>query len=508
MPHAVTGEAGLLRVEHISKAFPGVQALDDVSLTVQRSEIHALVGENGAGKSTLMNIIAGVYPPDTGTIELDGAQVRIQNEHTASRLGVAMVHQEQSLAPRLSITENIFAGQPLTTRLGLLDWTRMHGRAREVLARLQVELDPRRAVATLSPAQRQMVEIAKALSRSVRLLILDEPTAALTLRESDHLFAVLRDVARSGVSILYVSHRLREVFELASHVTVLKDGRVTGVRRTSEIDVDGLIRLMVGRELSFAPDPRRAAAGAPIVLEVTGLHAPPVVDASLQVRAGEIVCLAGLVGAGRTELCEAIFGARPIVDGHVRLNDKPLAIHGPADAVRAGIGMVPEDRKEAGLFLDMSLEENIASSNLSLFSHFGLLSSRAMRSTAIEFVRSLRIVTPSIRRRVRSLSGGNQQKTLLARWLARRPRLLIVDEPTRGVDVGAKAEIYRILRDLAAGGTALLVVSSELPEVLALAHRIVVMAEGRLTGVIDARTAGEVEVLQLASPRREREVAA
>lgn len=508
MPVAEANQLPRLRVTHVSKAFPGVQALDDVLLAVEPGEIHALVGENGAGKSTLMNIIAGVYAPDAGAIELDGLSVRIPDEHAASLLGIAMVHQEQSLAPLLSIAENVFAGHPLTDRLGLLDWPMMVTRATAILARLGVQLDPRRRVASLSPAQRQMIEIAKALSRSVRLLILDEPTAALTLRESDHLFAVLRELASSGVSVLYVSHRLREVFELASRVTVLKDGRVTGLRDTAHIEVDDLIRLMVGRDLSFEPDPRRAAANAAVVLEVRNLSAPPVVEASLQIQAGEIVCLAGLVGAGRTELCEAIFGARRITGGQVLVNNRPLEVRGPADAVQAGIGMVPEDRKEAGLFLEMSVEENIASANLALFSRFGLLSARALRVTAESFVRSLRIVTPSVRRRVRSLSGGNQQKILLARWLARAPRLLIVDEPTRGVDVGAKAEIYRILRQLAADGTALLVVSSDLPEVLALAHRIVVMAEGRVTGVVAARDASEIGVLRLASPRAERGEAA
>ena len=502
MSTSAPGSTSRLRVTGISKSFPGVRALDDVALEVLPGEIHALVGENGAGKSTLMNIIAGVYQPDAGTIEIDGKATVIAGERHAAELGIGIVHQEQSLAPLLTIAENIFAGHPPITRFGVIDIGGMRRRAGRLLAELGTSIDPARTVATLSPAQRQMVEIAKALSGSLRLLILDEPTAALTLGETRHLFGIVRRLAAEGIAILFVSHRLGEVFEIASRVTVLKDGRLTGVRSIHEITTDDLVRLMVGRELSFAPDPRRVAANTPVILAIEHLDARPVRDASLTVRAGEIVCLAGLIGAGRTELVEAVFGARRITSGTIRVNGNILRPRTPRDSVAAGIGMVPEDRKEGGLFLEMTITENVAASNLDLFSRWGLISWSGVAAATAAYIASLHIATPSQRRRVRFLSGGNQQKVLLARWLLRNPIVLIVDEPTRGVEVGAKAEIYRILRALAAAGTALLVVSSDLPEVLSLAHRIVVMADGSIAGELDAAGADELTVLRMAAPKR------
>lgn len=496
------GTVARLRCSGICKSFPGVRALDDVALEVLPGEIHALVGENGAGKSTLMNIVAGVYQPDAGTIEVDCRTVVIAGERHATELGIGIVHQEQSLAPLLSVAENIFAGHPPLTRLGFIDAREMRRRAGVLLAELGASIDPSRTVGTLSPARRQMVEIAKALSGTLRLLILDEPTAALTLGETQHLFGIVRRLATEGIAILFVSHRLGEVFEIASRVTVLKDGKLTGVRSTSDITTDDLVRLMVGRELSFAADPRRVPADAPVVLAVEHLDAKPVHDGSLTVRAGEIVCLAGLIGAGRTELVEAVFGARRITSGTIRVNGQILRPRLPRDSVAVGIGMVPEDRKEGGLFLEMTITENVAASNLDLFSSRGLISWPRVAAATARFVQSLRIATPNLRRRVRFLSGGNQQKVLLARWLLRNPSVLIVDEPTRGVDVGAKAEIYRILRGLASAGTALLVVSSDLPEVLALAHRIVVMADGSISGELDAAEADELTVLRMAAPTR------
>jgi ribose transport system ATP-binding protein/rhamnose transport system ATP-binding protein len=485
----------------ISRAFPGVQALLDVGFDVLPGEIHALVGENGAGKSTLMNVLAGVHRPDEGTIEIDGTPVEIDSEAKASELGIAMVHQEQSLVPRLSIAENIFGGRPPLTSARTIDSASMRRQAAEVLGRLGLAVSPSRPVASLSLAQAQIVEIAKAVIRPLRVLILDEPTASLSPEEGAHLFRVMRALASDGVAVVYVSHRLGEVFELSDRVTVLKDGQVTGVRRTADVVVDDLIQLMVGRQLSFEPDPYRAPADAPVVLEVSSLTAPPVRDIDLSVRAGEIVCLAGLVGSGRTELCETIFGARPIRSGTVALDGKVLKLRHPGDAVAAGIGMVPEDRKATGLFLSMDVAQNVAAASIRDFVSHGVVSWKEVRKTTERFVSMLSIRTPSLNRRVIYLSGGNQQKVLLARWLVESPRLLIVDEPTRGIDVGSKAEIYRILRDLAKAGTALLVVSSDLPEVLALAHRIVVLCEGRVGGELDARDADELKVLRLASPR-------
>lgn len=475
-------------------------ALDDVSFEVLPGEIHAMVGENGAGKSTLMHIIAGVYRPDEGQMAMDEKPYAPDDEKAAQVAGVAIVFQEGSLFPPLSIAENIFVGRQPVSNLGLIDFEQMNKHTRELLRELEVELPPTTRVRDLSPGQRQLVEIAKALSQQVRLLILDEPTSSLSLGEARHLFKILRQLAERGVAIVYVSHRLAEVFEIADRVTVLRDGKVTGVRKIGETNPDDLIHLEVGRVLSFAPDPVGSPVGASVMLEVENLVAPPVTEASLKVHAGEIVCLAGLVGAGRTELCEAIFGIRKRESGQIRVNGAVIDPHHPLNAMQAGIGMVPEDRREAGLFLAMSIASNIAAANMDNVSTNGLIADRQIERLATQSIESLRIATPDFRRQVMYLSGGNQQKVLLGRWLARKPKLLIVDEPTRGVDVGAKADVYNILRELAKNGIALLVVSSDLPEVLSLAHRIVVMSEGRTVGELDPRQADEVSVLQLATP--------
>ena len=487
-----------LAIRDCRKAFPGVVALTDVSLTVSPGEIHAVLGENGAGKSTLGKIVGGVYQRDAGSVELDGEPLEGLDEAAAGRLGIAIVHQEGSLVPQLSIAENIFAGRQPTRWAGVVDRGEMARRTIALLADLGVTLDPWTRVRHLSTAQAQVVEIAKALSRDLRLLILDEPTSALTLTEAARLFMIVRRLKANGVSTIYVSHRLAEIFELCDRVTVLKDGRVTGTRAVAETDQNELIRLMVGRDVAF--DREAASAPGEIVLEVVGVSAPPFVrEASIAVRRGEIVCLAGLIGSGRSEVCETIFGVRKPRTGVIRLNGKPVRWTGPWDAMRAGIGMVPEDRKEAGLFLTKSVADNIAAAVLPKVSPNGVMSDRAMASLAAEYVRELKIATPSIRQAVGNLSGGNQQKVLLAKWLAPAPDLLIVDEPTRGVDVGARAEIYRLLRDLKGRGLALLVVSSDLPEVLTLADRIIVMADGRTVGEIDGATADEESVLRLAT---------
>lgn len=487
-----------LRIESLSKSFPGVQALDGVSLEVYPGEIHALCGENGAGKSTLVKIVSGVYGPDSGTVELDGQSIVGIDEAQAARLGIGIVHQEGSLVATLSVAENIFAGRQPVGFLGQVDRRRMHAEAGRLLELLGVRLDPRALVAEISPAEAQAVEIAKALSVDLKLLILDEPTAALSIAEAGRLFAVARRLAAQGISILYISHRLAEIFELCQRVTVLKDGRLSGTREVAETTRDELIRLMVGREVLLERFGAAAKSESP-VLEVKDLAAPGVRRASLSVFGGEIVCLAGLVGAGRSELCQALFGVRRYSQGSVRLLGKPVRFRHPAEAVRAGIGMVPEDRKLAGLFLEMSLVDNISAANLEAVSTGLVISPAKSRALAERYIDRLRIVTPSVYQAAEHLSGGNQQKVLLSRWLARSPKLLIVDEPTRGVDVGARAEIYRILRELAAQGVALLVVSSELPEVLALADRIVVMREGETVGEIPGGCADEVTVLRLAA---------
>jgi ribose transport system ATP-binding protein/rhamnose transport system ATP-binding protein len=487
-----------LVVRDVTKAFPGVQALAGVSLTVGAGEVHALLGENGAGKSTLGKIIGGVYARDAGEIELDGRPLGNIDEAEAGKLGIAVVHQEGSLVPQLSIAENIFAGRQPTGFLGTVDRRAMAKRTSELLADLGVPLDPFLPVRALSAAQAQVIEIAKALSRDLRLLILDEPTSALTLTETERLFAIVRRLKANGVSIIYVSHRLAEIFALCDRVTVLKDGRLSGTRDVAGTSEDELIRLMVGRDVLFA----REDGGSPgaVVLEVERLAAAPHVrDASFTVRAGEIVCLSGLVGSGRSETCEAIFGARRRDAGRVCVAGKEVRFSGPWDAIAAGVGMMPEDRKEAGLFLSHSIAANISATVLGEVSPRGVFSEEKAAALAGRFIRELRIATPSAAQAVGNLSGGNQQKVLLAKWLAPEPRLLIVDEPTRGVDVGARAEIYRILRGLKDKGLAVLVVSSDLPEVLTLADRIIVMADGRTVGELAGATATEEKVLRLAT---------
>ncbi len=487
-----------LEVRAVSKDFPGVRALDGVSMTVRPGEVHALLGENGAGKSTLGKILAGVYRCDSGTMLLDGVPLAPIDEIEAARAGIGIVHQEGSLVGQLSIAENVFAGHMPAGFLGRLDRRAMAARAARLLDELGLPLDPRLPVASLSAAQAQVVEIAKALSRELRLLILDEPTAALTLTETDRLFAVVRRLAASGVSVVYVSHRLAEIFQISQRVTVLKDGRLSGTVETAATHEDELIRLMVGRDVHIG---RAAATCGPgeLVLEVAAVAAPAVARASMSVRAGEIVCLAGLIGSGRTELCETIFGARPLLAGAMRLHGRPFRPHGPWDAMAAGVGMVPEDRKRSGLFLEMDVGANVTAAVLGQVTSGGVVRPARVEALAARYVRDLRIATPSLRQSLGNLSGGNQQKVLLAKWLAMGPRLLIVDEPTRGVDVGARADIYRILRDLAARGMALLVVSSDLPEVLALADRIVVMADGRTVGELPGGDADEAAVLRLAT---------
>jgi ABC-type sugar transport system ATPase subunit len=486
-----------LAVTGLGKSFPGVRALEGVSLQVAPGEVHALLGENGAGKSTLGKIVAGVYTADAGEVWLDGAPLSGLDEAAASALGIGIVHQEGSLVPQLSVAENVFAGRQPTTFLNQVDWRQMNRRTQLLMDELGLAIDPRTRVGQLSAAQAQVVEIAKALSRELKLLILDEPTAALTLTETERLFAVVRRLAASGVAVIYVSHRLAEIFRISQRVTVLKDGRVTGTRETAQTSEDELIRLMVGRDVLIG----RAAAATPgeVVLEAEDVAAPQVRQANLTVRRGEIVCLAGLIGSGRSELCETIFGARPMTSGRLRIKGRPYRPGGPWDAIAAGIGMVPEDRKAGGLFLAMDVATNISAAVLDRVSQGGVVRPERMDALAERFVRELRIATPSLRQHVGNLSGGNQQKVLLAKWLALEPDLLIVDEPTRGVDVGARAEIYRLLRDLAAKGLALLVVSSDLPEVLALADRIVVMADARTVGELRAEEADEESVLRLAT---------
>ncbi|MDQ3466702.1 MAG: sugar ABC transporter ATP-binding protein, partial [Chloroflexota bacterium] len=464
----------------ITKSFPGVRALQDVSLEVRRGEIHALVGENGAGKSTLMKILYGVYQPDAGTILLDGEATTIPSPHAAQQLGISMVHQELNLIPALDVARNVFLGREPTRGLGVIDWAKTYQATRSLLAQLHIRLNPRTPVRRLSTAQKQMVEIARALSWQPRLLILDEPTSSLTQTEIAELFRILRTLRESGVSVLYISHRLEELAEIADRVTVFRDGRYIATEDARTTPISTLIRLMVGRSVDQLFPKVELPVGAE-VLRVEGLSRQGAFrDVSFAVHAGEIVGMAGLVGAGRSETARVIFGADRKDRGNLFLEGQPVTIDSPADAIAAGIGLLPEDRKLQGLVLPLSVKLNVSLATLPAVSPGGVIRQRARAAIARRFVQDLRVRTPSIEARVRNLSGGNQQKVVLAKWLASHPKVLIFDEPTRGIDVGAKVEVYNLMNGLAARGVGILLISSELPEVLGMSDRVLVMHEGQL----------------------------
>jgi ribose transport system ATP-binding protein len=488
----------LLRCRGVSKSFPGVTALAGVDFEVNPGEVHALAGENGAGKSTLMHILAGVHQPDAGAIEFQGRPVRILNERHAQQMGIGIVFQERSLFDLLSVGENIFAGNQPVTRGGIVDRAQLYAKAKALLQRIGLDVDPSTRLGALSPAQQQMVEIAKALSFHSRLFILDEPTASLSAAETETLFRVVRQLRHEGVGVIYISHRLGEIFQLADRVTVLKDGRVQGTMPVAAVSPDSLVSLMVGRDLAretHHPAPIRRGVPA---LEVIGIAGPKIKPLSFRAWPGEILVFAGLAGAGRTELARMIFGADPLLQGELRVQGKSVRIRSPRDAMAAGIGYLPEDRKELGLFPEMSIAQNIAAANLERFGAWQL-SDRSMDDLALSYMQRLHIAAPSPRTPAGKLSGGNQQKVLLARWLLRDPAVLIVDEPTRGIDVGARAEIYTSLRALAREGKAIVVLSSDLPEVLTLGDRILVMRQGAIAGELSAAEASEEAVMRLAA---------
>jgi len=491
--------ASLLQARGISKSFPGVRALNGVNFEVRPGEVHGLLGENGAGKNTLMHILAGVFPPDEGSLYLRGQLVSFNNPRAAQAAGIAMVFQERSLAGPLTVAENVFFGRQPVGRWGAIDRARLHQGTLEVLAELDIELDPETIVEDLSPAEQQMVEIAKAISIEAQLLVLDEPTSTLTEAETTILFRVINRLRERSAGIIYVSHRMAEVFRICDRITVLRDGEYQGTFARCEVTEEKLISRMVGREFRF-----RAAEGAGMsgstrpALEVQGLSDDRLLrQISFRAHAGEITALAGLAGSGRTELAMAIFGARPITSGRVLTQGRPVAVRSPRDAIRAGIGYLPEDRKEAGLFLDLSLPANFGVAALDRFGCWWL-GDRSMEEQAEATAARLRL-SNSRARSVQELSGGNQQKVMVARWLLVRPPIFIVDEPTRGIDIGAKMEIHHLLRELAREGVAIVLISSELPEVLSLADRILVMREGCMAGEIPRAEATEERILRLAA---------
>ncbi|MCR4408343.1 MAG: sugar ABC transporter ATP-binding protein [Anaerolineae bacterium] len=490
----------ILRMEQICKRFPGVQALDNVTFRVARGEIHALVGENGAGKSTLMKILTGAIPRDSGQIILRGQEIEIDSPGRAQQLGISMIHQELALIPYLNVGQNIYLGrEPGGPLPGLINWPQLYSQAREQLARLNMDLDPLTAVADLPIAQQQMVEVAKALSFNADIIVMDEPTSALTERETETLFEVMRTLKAQGVTIIFISHRLEEVFEVADRVTVLRDGRLIGVAPISEVSMDDVVRMMVGRELGEMY-PKQEVSRQDVVLRVRGLtRGNDLRGVSLELHRGEILGIAGLVGAGRTPLARALFGIDPVERGEIWVDGQPARINSPHAAIRLGLGFVPEDRKEQGLFLGMAVRENITIGILDRFSVLGFPRFRELDRLAESYVRQLDIRTPSLRQRMRNLSGGNQQKVVIARWLTLHPKVLILDEPTRGIDVGAKAEIHALMNRLAGEGVGIIMISSELPEILGISDRILVMRQGQIVGEFSRQEATQDAIMLCAA---------
>ncbi len=494
-------QSAILQMRGITKSFPGAQALAGVDFSVRRGEIHALVGENGAGKSTLMKILAGVVAKDDGEILFDGREINPQNAAESQALGVSLVHQELSLAPNLTVAENIFVRREPRRfgPLSLINWRELNARAKELLDQFELEIASDAPVKNLSLAKRQIVEIAKALSVDAKLLILDEPTSSLETHEVESLFKLLRRLAARGLGLVYITHRMDEIFRIADRVTVLRDGRLVGTREREETGADEIIRMMVGRDLEKLYPPKASLEGE-VVFELRGLKARgKFEDVNLTARRGEILGLAGLIGSGRTEAMMAAIGHTPLDGGEILVDGRPVRIGSPRDALAIGIVYSPEDRKYQGLFLSQSVQANIIAASLNECSGAGLMRRSVQRNLSAGFTRDLAIKTPDLERPVSSLSGGNQQKVLLAKWLATRPRILIVDEPTRGVDVGSKSEIHHLLRRFTDQGGAVIMISSELPEILGMSDRIVVFHEGRVAGELNGADATEEKIMRLAT---------
>jgi ABC-type sugar transport system ATPase subunit len=492
----------LLQADSISKSFAGVRALKGVSFTLGAGEVHALVGENGAGKSTLIKIITGAETPDAGTLTVAGDAVPRMDPALSRTLGIRAIYQQPSLFPHLTVAENVALALEAGGGWRRVDWSGRRQTAAALLDRIGAPLDPERLVESLSMPEQQIVEIAKAIGAHARVLIMDEPTASLSDREVEHLFEIIRRLRAEGAGIVYISHRLEEVFTVADRITVLRDGEVIATSPRADLNRSSLIHLMVGRELE-AVFPKREVPIGDVALEVRRLRSRDagIDSVSIDVRRGEIVGLAGLVGSGRTELAEAIFGLRPIDSGEVLVNGTQARIASPADAIALGIGYVPEDRRQHGVVLEMSIAQNASLANLAGVSRRGIIDTAVERGAAEQFVSQLRIKTASIAADVESLSGGNQQKVALARWLAIHPSVLILDEPTQGVDVGSKAEIHGIMQSLAERGVAILMISSELPEVLGMSDRIAVMHGGTIVGVLSRAEATQQKILAMALER-------
>ncbi len=496
----------LVLMEGIEKSFPGVHALSQCKFELRAGEVHALVGENGAGKSTLMKVLAGVYHKDAGRIVFKGREVEIPTPRSAQLLGISIIHQELNLMYHLTVAQNIFIGRE--PRAGLpfwLDEKEINAKAEQLFDTLHMKLDPRTKVADLSVAKQQMVEIAKALSYNSDVLIMDEPTAALTDSEIDDLFRIIRQLRDKGVGVVHISHRLEELKKISDRITVMRDGHYIDTVKTDEVSIDKIINMMVGRTIYESTPEVPEDKNQDVVLEVRNLRQGKVIrDVSFKLKRGEILGFSGLVGAGRTEVARAIFGADPIDGGEIYVHGKRVNIKSPGDAVRYGIGYLSEDRKRFGVTLGMDVQNNIVLATFRKFlGYFGWVNNAKIHATGEHYVDALSIKTPSLQQLVRNLSGGNQQKVVIGKWLTADTEILIFDEPTRGIDVGAKSEIYRLLNDLAQQGKAIIMISSELPEILRMSHRVVVMCEGRITGELEVAEATQEKIMTFATQRGE-----
>ncbi len=495
----------LLSLTGVSKEFPGVKALDNVHFDLNKGEVHAIVGENGAGKSTLMKILSGIYKKDTGDIVYKGNHVNVSNPHEAQKLGISIIHQELNLMPDLTVAQNIFIGREDRRRGRVfLDNAKLNRAAKELLAELELTLDPKQLVGTLTIAKQQMVEIAKAVSYRGEVIIMDEPTSSLTPTETESLFKIIRTLRAAGKGVVYISHRLEELSSITDRITVLRDGEYVKTLNTPETSIPEVISLMVGRKLEQDQRPDIRPLSNEVVLKVEGISDINLLrDVSFELRKGEILGFAGLMGAGRTELARALIGADPKTAGKVFLSGKEVKIKSPADAVKAGIGYLSEDRKKYGLLLVQNVTFNVILSSIPSFSNkFGFLRTKPAGNIVRDAIKQLTIRTPSENQYVKNLSGGNQQKVVIAKWLTRDCNILIFDEPTRGIDVGAKDEIYKLLTKLAKEGKSIIMISSELPEILRMSDRIAVMCEGKLTGIIDNKDADQNKIMQYATKFR------
>lgn len=485
MDYPITAEKGdvILSVDHLYKTYPGVIALNDVSFTLLRGEIHALMGENGAGKSTLIKVIAGSTNPDTGTFTIDGEKFTHISPHRSKELGVEVIYQELNLLPDLSIAENIYMGRYLGNGF-LIDMPAMIRETKHLFDELEIEIDPQKKVKDLSMAQMQFVEIAKAVCHEAKILVMDEPTAPLTSQDVRKLFSLIRRLKEKGVTIIYISHRIPEVYELSDRISIMRDGQMVVTKETKEMSEAELIKTMVGRELNETYPPRNHNYGK-VILEVRNLAGSGVHGINFQLHKGEILGVAGLIGSGRTETARMIFGADKRESGEILLDGKPVEIKSPLDAVKHGIVLLPEDRKLQGVLLNLSIRENIALPVEKSISRWMIVNEKRENEIVRQYTDRLKIKTPSLDQLVRNLSGGNQQKVVMSKWLASQPRILIIDEPTRGIDVGAKYEIYQIMNQLTEQGISIIMISSEMEELLGMADRIIVLHEGAMTGVLD-----------------------